>query len=372
MRPCIVPVRPLVQPAICTLAPSSDNCYLAYPSPLPSPNSPYHNPSIPSSAPTSASGSSSSSPGDVILFDALSLSVTNIIQAHKSPLACVTLNSSGTLLATASDKGTVIRVFSVPNGDKVAQFRRGTYGARIFSIAFNPVSSLLCVSSDTETVHIFKLVRDAERERAKSSSSSASGRVEAARRAAQQSSYTNSNDDDDEDASQTGSIGRYNAAAGGGRAGSGTAGGGYDAYIDDKRSRGVGGSLRKSSLKFGRSLVGGIGGLLPGPVSELWDPQRDFAFLKLPTAGVKSVVALSGTGPNVMVLTSEGIYYSYLVDLENGGECTLQKSYKCVASGLQRCANAGLMLTGWLSLPLAMSHSLLDNDGGSTISQASD
>lgn len=215
----------------------------------------------------------------------------------------------------------MIRVFSVPNGDKVAQFRRGTYGARIFSIAFNPVSSLLCVSSDTETVHIFKLIRDAERERAKSS---AGGRAEAARRAAQQSSYTN--DDDDEDASQTGSIGRYNAA-GGGRNG-GTGGGGYDAYIDDKRSRGVGGTLRKSSLKFGRSLVGGIGGLLPGPVSELWDPQRDFAFLKLPTGGVKSVVALSGTGPNVMVLTSEGIYYSYLIDLENGGECTLQKSYK--------------------------------------------
>ena len=264
--------------------------------------------------------------------------MTNIIQAHKSPLACVTLNSSGTLLATASDKGTVIRVFSVPNGDKVAQFRRGTYGARIFSIAFNPVSSLLCVSSDTETVHIFKLVRDAERERAKST---AGGRAEAARRAAQQSSYTN--DDDDEDASQTGSIARYNAA-GGGRGGGGGAGGGggYDAYIDDKRSRGgggVGGTLRKSSLKFGRSLVGGIGGLLPGPVSELWDPQRDFAFLKLPTGGVKSVVALSGTGPNVMVLTSEGIYYSYLIDLENGGECTLQKSYKCVAV-CRECRNA--------------------------------
>jgi len=93
----------------------------------------------------------------VLLFDALSLSVTNIIQAHKTTLACLAFNPSGTLLATASDKGTVVRVFGVPNGDKVAEFRRGAYPARIFSLAFNAVSSLLCVSSDSDTVHIFKL-----------------------------------------------------------------------------------------------------------------------------------------------------------------------------------------------------------------------
>ena len=81
-------------------------------------------------------------------------------------------------------------------------------------------------------------------------------------------------------------------------------------------------------------------------MTGLWDPQRDFAFLKLPTAGVRSVVALSrsvlvphsfcattdvpldcSTSPQVMVVTSEGLFYSYAIDLENGGECILQKSY---------------------------------------------
>lgn len=94
----------------------------------------------------------------MLLFDAASLSVTNIVQAHKSPVAFVALNSTGTLLATASDKGTVIRVFSVPNGDRLHEFRRGSYPAKIYSISFNTASTLLCVSSDTETVHIFKLV----------------------------------------------------------------------------------------------------------------------------------------------------------------------------------------------------------------------
>lgn len=83
--------------------------------------------------------------------------MTNIIQAHKAPVANLSLNSTGTLLATASDKGTVIRVFSLPNGDKLHEFRRGSYPAKIYSISFNAVSTLLCVSSDTETVHIFKL-----------------------------------------------------------------------------------------------------------------------------------------------------------------------------------------------------------------------
>ena len=47
-------------------------------------------------------------------------------------------------------------MFSIPNAQKLYQFRRGSYPARIHSISFNLVSSLLCVSSDTETVHIFK------------------------------------------------------------------------------------------------------------------------------------------------------------------------------------------------------------------------
>jgi autophagy-related protein 18 len=61
------------------------------------------------------------------------------------------------MLATASDKGTVIRVWSIPGSEKLYQFRRGTREARIHSINFNVVSSLLAVSSAHDTVHIFKL-----------------------------------------------------------------------------------------------------------------------------------------------------------------------------------------------------------------------
>ena len=95
--------------------------------------------------------------GDVLLFSTRSLTVANVIQAHKSPISFLAINAAGTLLATASDKGTVIRVWSVPGAEKLYQFRRGTREARIYSLNFNLVSSLLCVSSAHDTVHIFKL-----------------------------------------------------------------------------------------------------------------------------------------------------------------------------------------------------------------------
>ena len=46
-----------------------------------------------------------------------------MIPAHESPLAALTFNPSGTRLATASEKGTVIRVFSVEDGSRLVEFR---------------------------------------------------------------------------------------------------------------------------------------------------------------------------------------------------------------------------------------------------------
>ena len=51
--------------------------------------------------------------------------------------------------------------------------------------------------------------------------------------------------------------------------------------------------MRKKSISLGRSVAGGVGTLLPSSLTAMWDAQRDFAFLKLPTAGVRSVVALN-------------------------------------------------------------------------------
>ena len=123
---------------------------------MPSPAAALAAPSAPS--PSGASSSSSAAPsGDVLLFSTRALTVANAIQAHKAPLAFLALNAAGTLLATASAKGTVVRVWGVPGAEKLYEFRRGTRETRIYSMNFNVVGSLLAVSSAHDTVHVFKL-----------------------------------------------------------------------------------------------------------------------------------------------------------------------------------------------------------------------
>lgn len=119
---------------LCALASDSDHCYLAYP------------------------GSATS--GEVQIFDAVNLHAKTMIPAHESPLAAIAFSPSGTEVATASEKGTVIRVFSVQDGSRLFEFRRGVKRCvTIASLAFSTCSKFLCCTSNTETVHIFKLER---------------------------------------------------------------------------------------------------------------------------------------------------------------------------------------------------------------------
>ncbi|KAF8809670.1 hypothetical protein BYT27DRAFT_7209962 [Phlegmacium glaucopus] len=69
------------------------------------------------------------------------------------PLSFLSINSTGSLLATSSDEGTAIRVWSIPGAEQLYQFIRGTRGT-ICSINFNLVSLLFSVY---DTVHILKL-----------------------------------------------------------------------------------------------------------------------------------------------------------------------------------------------------------------------
>ncbi|XP_045140314.1 WD repeat domain phosphoinositide-interacting protein 2 [Echinops telfairi] len=124
-------LQPMVL-GLCALSISNDNCYLAYPG--------------------------SATIGEVQVFDTVNLRAANMIPAHDSPLAALAFDASGTKLATASEKGTVIRVFSIPEGQKLFEFRRGVKRCvSICSLAFSMDSLFLSASSNTETVHIFKL-----------------------------------------------------------------------------------------------------------------------------------------------------------------------------------------------------------------------
>lgn len=306
---------------ICALSPSSENSYLVYPSAAP----------VAVNVGSGAAGGTLTAPGrlgEVTVFDTLTLQPVNIIEAHKSALSVMALNNEGTLLATASDKGTIIRIFSVATGAKLYQFRRGTYPSKIYSLNFNLASTLLAVSSATGTVHIFKLARQpidhvpSGAAGAGAAASPGSGRRRSSTGSGSGTDGSPDADGDDDDEED------MPAPAGSPPRGSEPVG--MDAIVEQKRrdSRYTG-MLRRSSQTLGRQVAGAVGGYLPASVTDMWEAKtRDFAFFKLPVPlGTKSVVALSSFSQHALVITSDGLFFQYAIDLEKGGECELVKQY---------------------------------------------
>jgi autophagy-related protein 18 len=91
-------------------------------------------------------------------------------------------------------------------------------------------------------------------------------------------------------------------------------------------------------------VAGAVTPYLPQSVTEMWEPQRDFASIKIPkpasTAArgtliggavpLRSVVAMSSNSPQIMVATSDGGFYVYNIDMQNGGEGVLVRQYTYV------------------------------------------
>ena len=81
--------------------------------------------------------STSKDEGMINVYDALDPKGIKVqIKAHKSPVLKMCLNYEGDRLATCSCKGTIIRIFSLPKGDKLSTFKRGVSPAFIYCLNF--------------------------------------------------------------------------------------------------------------------------------------------------------------------------------------------------------------------------------------------
>ena len=77
------------------------------------------------------------------------------IHAHESDIQFITLNKEGSLIATCSFKGTLIRIFNTHTGKMFKELRRGGEPAKINWLEFSPSSHMILCQSNKGTIHLF-------------------------------------------------------------------------------------------------------------------------------------------------------------------------------------------------------------------------
>jgi WD40 repeat protein len=79
------------------------------------------------------------------------------INAHDTNISFLALNVEGNLLATCSQRGTLVRIFNTFNGELIQELRRGAKKAEIHFINFDLNNKFLACSSNSGTIHIFSI-----------------------------------------------------------------------------------------------------------------------------------------------------------------------------------------------------------------------
>ncbi|CAI4052979.1 hypothetical protein N7582_005609 [Saccharomyces uvarum] len=102
---------------------------------------------------------------DVVIYDTLNVTPINYLNTvHKGNVACLAVSHDGRLLATASDKGTIIRVFHTgvdsdytSSRSLFKEFRRGTRLCNLYQLVFDKSMTMIGCVGDTDTIHLFKI-----------------------------------------------------------------------------------------------------------------------------------------------------------------------------------------------------------------------
>jgi WD40 repeat protein len=97
------------------------------------------------------------------MFVVVDKSIESIIQAHESDVGALAVNADGTLIATASIRGTIIRIFSAEEGVLLQELRRGSSKAFIISINFHPTINMIACTSNRSSIHLFEIKKSVEK-----------------------------------------------------------------------------------------------------------------------------------------------------------------------------------------------------------------
>jgi WD40 repeat protein len=86
-----------------------------------------------------------------------------VIPAHDTEIGAIAVNVEGTLIASASERGHIIKIFSTDGGEVVQELKRGNSKAEINGILFHPTQYILACTSSKTSIHIFEIKKAVEK-----------------------------------------------------------------------------------------------------------------------------------------------------------------------------------------------------------------
>lgn len=182
--------------------------------------------------------------------------------AHEKTIGIIVLTVNGDLMASATEMGTIIRIFNTDNGNMVQEVRRGKEKAQIKCICFEPNNKFIAATSNRGTVHIWSLstalknfkkeVKDFETEKGQ---------------------------------------------------------------IDELRAKTE--NPEKKSIENKRSIFNVLPNFLGG---EFFNSEWSFAQVRIKEQ--KSICTF-GSDNTIIIVCSNGKYYKAKIPIENGGECEI-------------------------------------------------
>jgi autophagy-related protein 18 len=101
--------------------------------------------------------SSSLREGILTVFNTHGLQEQCKIFCHNTPILKIAINYNGNMVATSSTQGTMIRVYSLPFGEKLYTFTRGIKMTTQYYLNFSRTDLFLLSTSETGTIHCFNL-----------------------------------------------------------------------------------------------------------------------------------------------------------------------------------------------------------------------
>ncbi|KAI5966501.1 UBP6 [Candida pseudojiufengensis] len=280
---------------LCAVSYNQDYCLLAYPSP-PTANDSLVN--IHNNV-TKTTGTSTSNAilnkGDLIVFNLNKFTPIMAISAHKNDIAAMAFSNDGSLISTASHKGTIVRVFDTNTGIKLFQFRRGSYPTKIYSLQFSDDNTYVLATSSSLTVHIFRL---GEEEALVNKQKKKIKTIEEEPEGDDDSDAMDEDDedgDDDDDEEEEVPTKQRKLSQGSSNSFTSINSEDLSAPIIDQNRLSVARMIRRSSQTLGRKAAQKMGDYLPSRFSSILEPTRHFASIKIDAKNkdVKSIAMIN-------------------------------------------------------------------------------